>query len=211
MLIIRNVDWIIRLDDTRTVVRNGAVVIADGFIRDVGRTEDLDRKYEGRVPPNDIVDGSGTVLLPGFVNTHAHVFEHLSRGLFPDDLSSLSWAYEYFFPFQAALTEEEVYLGAQLACLDMARSGTTCFFDSSILFSNAYVDAVVQAVDDVGIRAVLGRGVCDTLPPELSNAAPPPWAGRVFSSSAGDALSQVESLLKPYSSKPAGRVRAWAT
>jgi cytosine/adenosine deaminase-related metal-dependent hydrolase len=112
MLIIRNVDWIIRLDETRTVVRNGAVVIADGVIRDVGRSEDLDRKYEGRIPPNNIVDGSGTVMLPGFVNTHAHVFEHLSRGLFPDDLSSLSWAYEYFF---LSFTENSIRLDCSTA------------------------------------------------------------------------------------------------
>jgi cytosine/adenosine deaminase-related metal-dependent hydrolase len=211
MFLVRNVEWIVRIDDARTVLRDGAVVIADGLIRDLGKDEDINRKYQGRIPLENILDGSGTVMLPGFVNTHAHVFEHLSRGLFPDDLSSLSWAYEYFFPFQAGLTEDEVYLSAQLACLDMVRSGTTCFFDSSILLSNAHLEAVAQAVRDMGIRAVLGRGVCDILPTELARGERPSWTSRIFASSAGDALSDVERLLKSSTSQWTGRVRAWAT
>ena len=67
----------------------------------------------------------------------------------------------YFFPFQAALSEDEAYVSAALCCLDMVKHGTTCFIDSSVLNSNAHLDAVKQAIEDSGLRAVVGRGVCD--------------------------------------------------
>ena len=50
--------------------------------------------------------------------------EHLSRGLIPDDLATFDWASRYASPFCASLTEEEAYVSARLACLEMISNGT---------------------------------------------------------------------------------------
>ena len=212
MLMLRDAEFILTLDAQRRVLRRASLVMDGTNIVALGKTADVDARFQGRISPADIRDASGTLLAPGFVNTHAHTFEHLSRGLIPDDLATtLPWALGYFFPFQAALTEEEAYISARLCCLDMARHGTTCFIDASILNANRYVDAVVQAIDDVGLRAVLGRGVCDRAPTDLPATFRPEWRASIFSSSTGAALDEVDALLRAWPGHQSGRIRAWAT
>jgi cytosine/adenosine deaminase-related metal-dependent hydrolase len=109
------------------------------------------------------------------------------------------------------MTEREAYVSARLACLDMLRCGTTCFIDSSILNANRYVDAVVQAVDDLGMRAVLGRGVCDKPPTDLPAYFREAWRRNVFSASTDAALGEAEALLRAWKVRSSGRIRAWAT
>jgi cytosine/adenosine deaminase-related metal-dependent hydrolase len=211
MLLLRDADFIITMDPARRVVTRGSVVVVDGAIAAIDKREVIERDHADRLKGAEVIDATGTAITPGFINTHAHTMEHLSRGLIPDSLPTRPWAQQYFFPFQAALTEQETYLSAKLACLDMLKCGTTCFIDSSILNANAHVDSVVQAVDELGGRAVLGRGVCDRLPPDLPEYFRPEWRRALFSPSAGDALAQAEALLARWTVRSSGRIRAWAT
>jgi 5-methylthioadenosine/S-adenosylhomocysteine deaminase len=208
MLMLRNADFIVTVDRSRRVLKNASIVIDGDKIVDIGKTDAVDAKYAGR---GEIVDAAGTLIAPGFINTHVHTFEHLSRGLIPDNLATRPWVLQYFLPFQAELTEAEAHISAKLACLDMVKCGTTCFIDSSILNANKYVDAVVQAVEDTGLRAVLGRGFCDKPPSDLPNYFQPRWRRAIFSESAEAALGEAEALLKTWSGRPSGRVRIWAT
>ncbi|MBT1516535.1 amidohydrolase family protein [Bradyrhizobium sp. SRL28] len=140
-----------------------------------------------------------------------HTFEHLSRGLIPDDLSTQAWGAPYARPFYAAPTEQEAYVSARLACLEMLRSGTTCFVGVNILVSHGHLDAVAQTVGESGMRAVLGRGVFDLLPKTPAPAMLPDLQERVLSPSAGAALQEVASLLDRWTSTAGGRIRAWAS
>jgi 5-methylthioadenosine/S-adenosylhomocysteine deaminase len=211
MLIFRNADFLVTVDANRRVIEKGSIVVRDGIIAAVAKPDVIDREYAGSLSGAEIIDARNTLMSPGFINTHAHTMEHLSRGLIPDNLATRPWVLKYFFPFQAALTEDEAYLGARLACLDMVKCGTSCFIDSSILNSNAYVDSVVQAVDDVGLRAVLGRGFCDMVPADLPPYFRPEWRQSLFGTSSAAALAQAEELLRRWTVRSGGRVRAWAT
>jgi cytosine/adenosine deaminase-related metal-dependent hydrolase len=211
VMLLRNADYIITVDGARRVLRQASIFIDRGRIAAIGSTEAIDSQLRGRVPPEAVIDASQTLIAPGFINTHVHTFEHLSRGLIPDNLPTRPWALGYFFPFQAEMTEREAYISARLACLDMVRCGTTCFIDSSILNHNRYVDAVVQAIDDLGMRAVLGRGVCDRPPPDLPSYFRADWRRNIFSPSADAALADAESLLRAWKVRSGGRIRAWAT
>ena len=211
MLMLRNADYVLTLDERRRVLRHASVVVEGARIIDIGGVREIDSRYAGRLGDDDILDATATLLAPGFVNSHAHTMEHLSRGLIPDALSTLPWVLEYFFPFQAALTEEEAYVSASLCCLDMLQHGTTCFIDASILNANSYVDAVVQAIDDVGLRAIVGRGVCDRIPANLPPAFRATWCAATGAGSEAGALADVEALLKNWQAPTSGRVSAWAT
>lgn len=104
-------------------------------------------------PGARVIDGRGSVCLPGLVNCHNHVAMTLLRG-HGADLPLQRWLEEAIWPAEARLTDEDVRAGALLGCLEMLRGGVTAFADMY-----DHVDAVAEAVGASGIRASLSRGV----------------------------------------------------
>jgi 5-methylthioadenosine/S-adenosylhomocysteine deaminase len=99
------------------------------------------------------IDGQGKAAIPGFVNTHTHAAMTLFRG-FADDMPLQTWLEKKIWPNEARLTDEDVYLGAKLACLEMIRSGTTAFLDMY-----HHPEATALAAKEMGLRAIVS-GVC---------------------------------------------------
>ncbi|MDR2569085.1 MAG: amidohydrolase [Oscillospiraceae bacterium] len=97
--------------------------------------------------------GAGKMLLPGLINAHTHAPMTILRNC-ADDLLFDEWLFKRIFPLEDKLTEEDIYWGTMLAVIEMLRSGTTSFID---MYS--FLDAMVKAVDETGIRAVLSRGL----------------------------------------------------
>ena len=99
----------------------------------------------------------GQLLIPGLINTHAHVPMVLFRGL-AEDVSVESWFNEYIWPLENNLTEEDVYWGTMLALVEMIEGGVTTVADHYF-----HMDRVAQAVEQVGTRALLGSAVFGSL------------------------------------------------
>lgn len=111
---------------------------------------------------DQVIDGSRKAVIPGLINTHTHAAMTLFRG-YGDDMSLMPWLEQKIWPNEAKMTDEDVYWGAKLACLEMIKSGTTTFFD---MYQR--LDATARAVEDMGIRGVLS-GVCfDHFNPSLA-------------------------------------------
>ncbi len=121
------------------------VRIKDGKIDEIGESLDGD----------DILDGKGKYLSPGFINTHTHAAMTLLRG-YADDLPLDKWLNEKIWPLEGKLTAEDVYWGTKLACLDMIKSGTVAFNDMYF-----FMDSAAQAVEDMGMKATLCYGFLD--------------------------------------------------
>jgi len=102
-----------------------------------------------------VIDGTRKAVIPGLVNMHTHAAMTLFRG-FGDDMPLMPWLEEKIWPNEAKLTYDDVYWGAKLACLEMLHSGTTTFFDMYYL-----PDATAQAVEEMGLRAVLADACFD--------------------------------------------------
>lgn len=96
-----------------------------------------------------IIDGTNKAAFPGLINCHTHAAMSLFRG-FGDDLPLEEWLNDKIWPSEKNLDEEIVYWGSRLACLEMIKSGTTCFNDMYF-----FQQQTAQAVKDSGIRAVL--------------------------------------------------------
>jgi 5-methylthioadenosine/S-adenosylhomocysteine deaminase len=128
-----------------------AVVLraADGLIAEVG--EEVSAR-DG----DDVLDGSGTAIVPGLVNAHTHAAMTLFRG-FGDDLPLMEWLQTKIWPAEAKLEPDDVYWGARLACLEMIRSGTVGFWDMYW-----HPDATARAVVDSGLRARIAAPLIDT-------------------------------------------------
>ncbi|MGC5259237.1 amidohydrolase family protein [Gordonia sp. DT218] len=105
-------------------------------------------------------DSGNGFLIPGFVNTHTHLQQSLMRGI-AECTPLLEWLLAVGEE-SVAITPERAYLAAVSACLESLRSGTTTVVEHMWPHPSDEVHgAVIQALRDTGIRAVLGRGVAD--------------------------------------------------
>ncbi|MBN2164033.1 MAG: amidohydrolase family protein [Pontiellaceae bacterium] len=102
-----------------------------------------------------LIDGAGFALVPTFVNAHTHAAMTLLRG-YADDLELHEWLTQHIWPLEAQLSEEDIYHGTRLACLEMIRSGTTCFNDMYW-----HLHGTARAVTEMGLRAVLSSVFID--------------------------------------------------
>jgi cytosine/adenosine deaminase-related metal-dependent hydrolase len=145
---------VVTMDAARRIFLDGSVLVDGERIVQVGRAADV----RPPAPLTRVIDGRGRLVLPGFVDTHVHLSEHLSRGLMPDDVPVDRYVPDWYVPLYATITPEEEAAAAQLACLEMLRTGTTTFCEAGTLFD---LPAVAQAVDAIGLRAILGRWTWD--------------------------------------------------
>lgn len=112
------------------------------------------------------LDARGGLILPGLINGHTHAAMTLMRGL-ADDLPLEEWLTQHIFPAERGLTGDIVYWGSLLACAEMIKGGTTCFCDMYL-----FAHHVARAVEQAGLRAVLGEVIYDFPSPsygELEN------------------------------------------
>jgi 5-methylthioadenosine/S-adenosylhomocysteine deaminase len=123
----------------------GAVAVRGGSIEAVGLADQVVAVYTAA----EVVDCSGCAVIPGLINAHTHAPMTLLRGL-ADDLRLDVWLMGYMMPVEQEFVRPRFcWLGTQLACAEMIRSGTTCFADMYY-----YEEAVADATAQAGMRAV---------------------------------------------------------
>lgn len=106
-------------------------------------------------PCDTILDGRKKAILPAFHNAHNHAAMAYMRS-YADDIELHTWLNHHIWPFESKVTEEDVYHGARLACLEMIKSGTT-FFNDMYWFWHS----TARAVDEMGLRAALAAVFID--------------------------------------------------
>lgn len=102
-----------------------------------------------------VIKGKGMAAIPGLFNAHTHAAMTLLRG-YADDMPLQEWLETRIWPVEARLTEEAVYWGTKLACLEMIKSGTTFFNDMYWHWGGS-----AKAVLETGIRAMLSAVFID--------------------------------------------------
>ena len=160
MLVIQN-GTLLTMDDRMTIHEKGCVVCDGPKIIYAGPQDQAPAAGQA-----EVIDAGGGLILPGLVNCHTHVSMTLMRGL-ADDLPLSQWLEEHIFPTEQKLDPDAVYWGAMLGCLEMIKSGTTCFSDMYL-----FAPDVARAIDECGLRAVIGEVIYDFPSPsygELEN------------------------------------------
>ena len=130
-----------------------------------------------------MLDGTDKAIIPGFINTHTHASMTLFRG-YGDDLPLMTWLEDYIWPVEAQMTPHDVYVGAKLACLEMLRSGTTCFLDMYMLPLET-----AKAVEEMGLRAHLSYTLFDPRQPRACCTGSQAHAMSIWSASASSATA----------------------
>ncbi|ONI91001.1 amidohydrolase [Actinosynnema sp. ALI-1.44] len=158
----------------RYVIRGGAVMSMD---QNVGDFEVADVLVEGskiveirpdiRAAGAGVIDARGRIVLPGFVDTHHHLFEtaeraFLANGLLRDDHSGSPSSYPNYGEhilqgFAKVYRPEDVYINSLFAGLSQLDTGVTTVLDvSQIHHSPEHTDAAIQALVDTGRRSAFG-------------------------------------------------------
>lgn len=109
-----------------------------------------------------VIDGTDKAVLPTFHNAHHHAAMAYMRS-YADDLELFEWLNDHVWPLEAGITEDDVYNGTRLACLEMIKSGTTFFNDMYW-----HIHSTARAVEELGMRAALGAAFIDMNDPERS-------------------------------------------
>lgn len=102
-----------------------------------------------------VIDGKDKAAIPGLFNAHTHAAMTLLRG-YADDMQLQKWLSTKIWPIEERMTEEDVYWGTKLACLEMIKSGTVFFNDMYWHWRGS-----VRAVMESGIRAALSAVFID--------------------------------------------------
>jgi 5-methylthioadenosine/S-adenosylhomocysteine deaminase len=141
---------VVTVDGTRRVLPRGSIAIDGRDIVAVDTAEAIAARYRGR----DTIDASGSVVMPGLINTHTHAPMVMFRGL-ADDLALMDWLQKYIFPAEAkTVSPEFVRIGTRLAALEMIESGTTTYTDMYY-----FEDEIARATKAAGLRGVLGETI----------------------------------------------------
>ncbi|MGH8597906.1 MAG: 5'-deoxyadenosine deaminase [Gammaproteobacteria bacterium] len=163
----------------RLVVKDATVVTIDGENRIVKGSVVIEQGRIAEILPSsssvsesgsdEVIDGRGRVLLPGFVQTHIHLCQTLFRGA-ADDLALIDWLKQHVWPMEAAHTPESLYASARLGIAELIRGGTTSALTMETV---RHTGAVFQAVEESGFRATVGKCMMDDgddVPEALSEA-----------------------------------------
>ena len=145
--VVRNA-YVVTIDPRLGDLPRGDIHVRDGVIIAVGPRL--------ATPGAEDIDGSHRIALPGFIDTHFHLWGSFARGIVADgDLN--------YFPVMSrlgpAMTPDDAYNSAKLGIAEAIHSGLTTIHDwSHNIINGAYADADLQALRDCGIRARFSYG-----------------------------------------------------
>ncbi len=172
--------------DAESRVLDGDVACRDGLLVQVGGS------YTPETSDYQIIDATGCVVMPGLVQSHVHMCQTLARGR-AENLELLDWLTRVVWPYEAALSRDDVAASARLACVELLCGGTTAILDMGTL---RHTDALFEAARDAGLRATIGKAMMDdpSCPPGLRE-------------STAESLAESARLLRDWHGRDGGRLR----
>lgn len=141
---------IVTMNEKGQVYTDGSLLFEDDKIIQAG-TEPVD---EGTC--DEVLDLTGKLVLPGFVNTHVHTSQQLARGL-ADDVDLLTWLHDRIWPYESSMTEEDSYISTLFCAAEQIKAGVTAIAEPG----GQFVSGMARGIEEAGIRAKLANSVMD--------------------------------------------------
>lgn len=146
------------------LIQNGKVIL---FQDNDVKIEELDIKITGnkiekiakKIDPDEdeyVIDATNKVVMPGMINTHAHIAMSIFRGTF-EECNLYTWLHEKIWPIEDNLTKQQIYEASLLSSLEMIATGTTCVNDHYFM-----PEETRKALRKARMRAFLTRPLMDT-------------------------------------------------
>lgn len=136
----------------RILIKN---ILCNGVPKDILIEGNIISRIENNIDMSDfegegllkLIDGTKKAVIPGLINMHTHSAMTLMRGVNED--SQLQEWLAMIWKIEPRLDEEMIYWGTKLACLEMLKTGTTCFNDQYWM-----IDTAVKAIAEMGLRSL---------------------------------------------------------
>ena len=152
-LLIKNIETLVTMDNQRRELQHANLFIKDGFIHAIGALTDMPAKADQEI------DLSGHIVFPGFVNTHHHFYQTLTRAVPKAQNANLFNWLVTLYPIWARMTPDDIRISTQTALAELALSGCTTASDHLYLFPNgSRLDDEILAAAEVGLRLHASRG-----------------------------------------------------
>jgi 8-oxoguanine deaminase len=127
-LLAKNAEVLVTMDGKRRELKNAGLYAQDGIIKNVGPNEELPATAD------TVIDLTGQILLPGFVNTHHHLNQTLTRNLPAGQNNNLFPWLKAHYRVWARTTPEASRASTLIGLAELALSGCTTVFDHSYMF-----------------------------------------------------------------------------
>ena len=114
------------------------ILIEDGTIKQIGKQIKCDAEK--------VIDATGKVVMPGLINTHAHIPMSIFRETL-DGYTLQDWLEQKIWPMEDKLTNEDIYYASMLSFIEMIKTGTTTINDMHFM-----TEDIVKAALDTGVR-----------------------------------------------------------
>ena len=152
-LLVKNADVLVTMDSRRRELKGAGLYAENGVIKQIGQTGELPATAD------TVLDLSGQIVLPGFVNTHHHLNQTLTRNLPAAQNNNLFPWLQAQYRIWASTTEEASRASTLIGLAELALSGCTTVFDHTYVFkSGNNVDCQIQAAKELGVRFHASRG-----------------------------------------------------
>lgn len=140
--------YLITVNADREIYLDGALAVRGRHLVAVGRSADVRTRFRGARE----IDAHGAVVHPGFIETHMHIALHGARNAINEPVR---WdeQQKFYADYWSAISEDDEFVGSQLAILELVKYGATAFMDCGTTHAP---DAVAHASETVGIRARVG-------------------------------------------------------
>lgn len=154
-LLLKNIAYIVTFNNHEETFVKSDILIEGPRIAGIGK--DLPASEEA-----EVIDCTGLVALPGFVNTHHHLYQTMFRGIKEVQEKPLFPWLIGLYEFWKLLTPEAVYYSALVGFSELLRTGCTLTSDHHYVFPNdqpgTLIDDQIRAARDIGIRFHATRG-----------------------------------------------------
>ncbi len=159
-LLVKHAAILVTMDEAGREIADGALFARDGFIEQVGSSQAILAELDGRGErPDEVLDLSGHVLLPGLINTHHHFCQTLTRAVPAAQNTNLFHWLKTLYPIWARLQPEDIFTATQTALAELALSGCTTAADHLYLFPNgSKLDDEIAVAATIGLRLHASRG-----------------------------------------------------
>jgi len=134
----------------RFEVLGADLVIRNGRIQEIGPARPE--------PGASVIDASGMLVLPGFIQTHVHLVQTLFRGV-ADSVPLLTWLERFIWPLEVAHDAESVRAATRLAAAELLKSGTTAVLTMETVY---HTEVVFETLAKTPLYATVGKCLMDT-------------------------------------------------
>lgn len=150
-VLIRKARVLVTMDDARRELPDCDLRLRKGVIVEIG--PGLDPAGAAQI------DASGCVVTPGFINTHHHLFQTLTRVVpAAQDALLFGWL-QTLYPIWARMTPEDMRVSAEVGLAELALTGCTLSSDHLYLFPNgSRLEDTIEAAANIGLRFHPTRG-----------------------------------------------------